>query len=236
MPIAAHAVSIARDGRTLLDNVSFVLEAAPAITVLLGPNGAGKSLFVRVLAGLLPVDSGTVTWARQQPDRPRMPRLGVVFQKPVLLARSVSANLDFALRAAGVPPGERADRIAAALGSAALMGLAQQQALTLSGGEQQRVALARAVACEPACLILDEPAANLDPASTAAIERQLIALKSAGTPVLFITHDLAQARRLADNIVFMHQGRIIESTPAAQFFTSPQSAEARRYIDGHLLG
>lgn len=235
MPIAAHAVSITRDERALLDDVSFLLDTTPAVTVLLGPNGAGKSLLVRVLAGLIAPDQGHVTWAGRPPCRARMPKAGVVFQKPVLLARSVAANLDFALAASSVGKSNRPARIQSALAAAGLLPLASQHAHTLSGGEQQRVALARAIVCEPACLMLDEPAANLDPSSTFAIERQLLALKAAGTPVLFITHDLAQARRLADSIVFMHRGRILERTPAADFFSSPLSAEARRYVDGELL-
>lgn len=235
MPLAARNITLAREGRTLLDNVSLRLAPDAAITVLLGPNGAGKSLLVRAAAGLLTPDQGEVLWAEQPPSRAAIKRIGFVFQKPALLRRTAAENIEFALAATGAPRDARPARIAEALRIAGLEEIANQQALLLSGGEQQRLVLARTLACRPELLILDEPTANLDPASTAAIETLLQEVRASGTPILFITHDMAQARRLADRVVFMARGRILEESAAENFFAHAASPEARRFLRGELL-
>lgn len=235
LPLAVNGATIVRGGRNLLAGVDFEVSHTPQITVLLGPNGAGKSLLIRVLAGLVEADKGHVSWAGTPPDRGRAGSVGIVFQKPVLLRRSVLANMNYALALRGLAKSERTERASVALQTAGLAHLADQQAESLSAGEQQRLALARAIACRPQVLILDEPTANLDPASTAAIESQLAALRAQSTPVLFITHDLAQARRIADRIVFIHLGSIREAGPAETFFLTPLSPEARGFIRGELL-
>lgn len=235
LPMEARRVLIWRSGRYLLNDVSISVAARSGITVLLGPNGAGKSLLVRVLADLVRPDQGIVTWAGSQPDRQRSNRIGFVFQKPVLLQRSVEANISYALAVSGTPRAARARRVAAALATARLTHLAGQPAWLLSGGEQQKLALARARACHPEMLILDEPSSNLDPASTAAIEQALVNERDAGTSILFITHDIAQARRLADRVILMNKGSIIETNGAAIFFACPQTTEARTFLKGDLL-
>lgn len=235
LPIRASGLRVTRGERAILDEVDFTLSVAPATTVLLGPNGAGKSVLVRILAGLLNADSGDVTWAGLRPDRRRIRRIGFVFQRPVLFQRTVLANLEYALGLHGIGIDERAKAAHQALARAGLEHLAPQPARQLSGGEQQRVALARAVACNPDVLILDEPTANLDPASTASFERSLQSIRANGTPILLITHDLGQARRLADTVVFMHLGRLREQTPAGEFFAAAHSAEARAFINGEIV-
>ena len=112
-------------------------------------------------------------------------------------------------------------------GEVGLAGLDRRPARRLSGGEQQRLALARALARDPAVLFLDEPAASLDPAATKAIEDIVRAVSARGVKVVMSTHDLGQAKRLAGNVVLMHRGRLIENTPAAQFFATPRTEEAR---------
>lgn len=235
LPLEATGITIARDERALLDGVDLLLADDPRITVLLGPNGAGKSLLIRVLAGLVEPDQGRVNWAGRAPDRARMRMLGFVSQKPLLLSRSVIANLDYVLALSGHSKAVRPAMAEAALERAGLRHLAHQDARSLSAGEQQRLALARAIVAVPRVLILDEPTANLDPASAAAIEQRLLELRDGGTPVLFITHDLAQARRIAGNVVFMHAGKILEQRPAAEFFGAARSEEAQRFIRGELL-
>lgn len=235
LPLQAENISLLRAGRALLDGVSFTLPEEPAVTVLLGPNGAGKSLLTRVLAHLAKPDTGHVRWAGTAPDRARARRVGIVFQKPVLLRRSALANIAYVLALEDRAHDSVAARSAAALAQAGLAHVAQQRADTLSSGEQQRLALARAIAAGPEVLLLDEPAANLDPLSTAAIEEDIRRLRACGLPVLFITHDLAQARRIADRVVFMHEGRIREIAGAAEFFCAPRTREAARFIKGELL-
>lgn len=235
LPIRGTGLCYARSGRSIIENVDISIDAADGIVMLLGPNGAGKSVLVRLLAGLLRPDSGEVTWERKKPSSLFMPRIGFVFQRPVLLRRSALANIEFALAACGVPRQERRERAQSALTRSGLAHLANMDALVLSGGEQQRLALARTMACAPDVYVLDEPSSNVDPASTVAIEAAVSDVRKAGTPVLMITHDIAQARRLADSVVFLNHGRILERTLAQDFFSRPQTAEALRYVNGEIV-
>lgn len=235
LPLVAEKLTVVRDGRRLIDGVDFTLSTEPGITVMLGPNGAGKSLLLQLLTGLMAPDSGTVTWAGQLPSPALSKRIGYVFQKPVLLRRSVLANVAFSLAATGCPKDLIRDRASLALTMAGLCGLANQPAHSLSGGEQQRLALARAISCSPAVLVLDEPTAHLDPGSTAAIEKLVVQAAAMGAVVLLVTHDIAQARRLAGDIIFMHCGRILEARAGAAFFNETVTDEARAYLAGRLL-
>lgn len=232
LPIAARGLILERAGRRIVDNIDLTVEG-DGISVVMGPNGAGKSVLLRLLTGLLAPDAGSVSWAGRRPDRGRAPSVGLVFQKPVLLRRSAIANIRYGLRAGS--RAERNRRAAAALARAGLGHLAGTAARLLSGGEQQRLALARALAHDPEVLLLDEPCANLDPAATAAIEALIRDARSRGTKIVLITHDVAQAKRLADDITFLHEGRIVEQAPAAEFFARPSSNAGRAYLEGRLL-
>jgi tungstate transport system ATP-binding protein len=233
-PITARGLIFEARGRRLIDNIDFDVPGDCRLVVM-GPNGAGKSLLLRMLAGLVHPCSGSVTWQGNPPDRDRATRLGFVFQKPVLLRRSVHANMTYALAAAGVCRSERSHRADTALRVAALEHLGSAPARVLSGGEQQRLALARALALEPELLLLDEPSTSLDPASTAAVETLIRLATAQGTGVVLVTHDLGQARRLADEIAFMHRGRIIERASAREFFERPKTIAARAYLAGDLV-
>ena len=233
LPLACEEVTVSRSGRVLLDRVSVSVNGT-GLTVIMGPNGAGKTLLFRVLCNLTSPDSGSVHWGGSLPDRARAPKLGVVFQKPVLLRRSVLQNVRYAVAAVGVPRRSRDARAHDALEVASLAHLAAAPARVLSGGEQQRLALARALATEPEVLFLDEPASSLDPAATLAIEQLIRHARSRGTRIVLITHDMGQARRLADEVLFMHHGRIVEQLPAAKFFESPESEPARAFLEGRI--
>jgi tungstate transport system ATP-binding protein len=204
-------------------------------TVIMGPNGAGKSLLLRLLHGLLEPSAGEVIWGGRPADNAIRLRQAMVFQRPVLLRRSALANLTHALRARGVPRRERHARAAKMLSAAGLGALARTPARLLSGGEQQRLAMARALSLEPDILFLDEPTANLDPASTLAIEQLIQRAHDKGAKIVLVTHDLGQARRLADEVVFLHRGRIEEQSPAGPFFDAPASARARAFLEGRLV-
>jgi len=231
LPIEARDLTYIAGGNALVQGVDLTLAAA-GITVVMGPNGAGKSILLRLLHGLLAPSAGSVRFAGRPLDDGLRRRQAMVFQKPVLLRRSVAANVDFVLGLRG-----RADagRRRALLAQAGLEGQADQPARLLSGGEQQRLALARALASGPEVLFMDEPTASLDPGSTQRIEHIAAAARDARTKVIFITHDPGQARRLAEDVVFMHRGRVLEHTPADQFFAQPACREAADYMAGRLV-
>jgi tungstate transport system ATP-binding protein len=232
LPLRLDAVSFEAGGRRIVDGVSFTLEAG-ARTIIVGPNGAGKSVLLRLCHGLLRPTSGAVVWRHPElPGEPR--RQAMVFQRPVMLRRSTLGNLTHALGVAHVPWGERDRRAREALRKVGIEALAERPARVLSGGEQQRVALARVWALRPEVLFLDEPTANLDPGATHEIERVIGAMHDGGTKIVMVTHNLGQARRLGDEILFLHQGRVLERAPAAQFFKRPASKEAAQFLEGEL--
>ncbi|HXU41989.1 MAG TPA: phosphate ABC transporter ATP-binding protein [Burkholderiales bacterium] len=216
-------------GRALITPLSLEIAAGPS-TVILGANGAGKSVLMRLMHGLLAPSSGTVVWSGDNARR----RQAMVFQRPVLLRRSVLANVTYALKLARVPRTDREGLALEALDSVGLAALANRPARVLSGGEQQRLALARAWALHPEVLFLDEPTASLDPTATREIERVIQAFDAAGTKIIMATHNLGQARRLGDEVLFLHQGRLVERAPVEQFFSRPASTEAAAFIKGEL--
>jgi tungstate transport system ATP-binding protein len=229
LPLKAHELTFAVGGRTLIAPLSLEIAAGPS-TVIVGANGAGKSVLMRLMHGLLEPSSGTVAWSGDNAQR----RQAMVFQRPVLLRRSVLANVTYALKLARVPQAERVGLALEALDSVGLAPLANRPARVLSGGEQQRLALARAWALHPEVLFLDEPTASLDPSSTREIERVIQAFDAAGTKIIMATHNLGQARRLGDEVLFLHQGRLVERAPVEQFFSRPASPEASAFIKGEL--
>ncbi|MEM7222900.1 MAG: ATP-binding cassette domain-containing protein [Pseudomonadota bacterium] len=233
LPLAFEGVSYQANGQALVEQLGFQLEARP-LTVVLGPNGAGKSLLLRLAQGLIAPSAGRISW-NGRPVAAVRRSLALAFQRPVLLRRSAAANVAYPLKLRGVSGPARRKRAAEALARVGLSALAERPARVLSGGEQQRLALARAWASEPAALLLDEPTSNLDPAATRAVEEIVGAFKAAGTKVVLTTHDLGQAKRLADEVLFLHRGRLVEQTPAAEFFQQPRSEEARAFVEGRIL-
>jgi tungstate transport system ATP-binding protein len=230
--LQVSGAEVADNGLRLLGPISLRLNS-PGITVILGPNGAGKSLFLRLVHGLLPPSAGEVRWNGVAAQDSRSTR-GFVFQNTPTMRRSVFANVAFPLVAAGVNGHARRERVTRALQQARLAAHAHVPAARLSGGERQRMALARAIVARPGVVLLDEPAANLDPASTKELEAMLQAVSAGGTKILIATHDLAQARRLADEVLFFDQGHLADHASVAEFFDAPSTAAARRYLDGVL--
>lgn len=232
LPIVFEHVSFAARGVTVLDDISLrILPGRP--TVLIGPNGAGKTTVLRLVMGLLAPSRGSISWG----GRSNVPALqrSLLFQRPTMLRRSAAGNLRYALAAAGEPRRTRSERVQQLMQLVGLDGLQDRPARRLSGGEQQRLALARALAKEPKILLLDEPTASLDPTATKQVEDIIGAVVGRGIKVIMSTHDLGQARRLAGEIVLMHQGRIADAGEVDQFFTNPKSVAARRFLAGDLL-
>lgn len=235
LPLQVHGLVFERAGQRLIDGIDLTLDEGPC-TVIMGPNGAGKSLLLRLLHGLLEPTAGEVSWAgRPAGTRDVTRHQAMVFQRPVLLRRSAAANINYAMRVQGIPAAERRVRLAAVLDAARLTHLARRPARVLSGGEQQRLVIARALSIRPQVLFLDEPTANLDPASTLAVEDLIRGARQSGTKLVLVTHDLGQARRLAQDVLFMHRGKVLEQSPASRFFDRPTSDAAQAYLEGRLL-
>jgi tungstate transport system ATP-binding protein len=231
LPLEVHSLCFRANRETLLDNINFYIEN-DGISVIMGANGAGKSLLLRLIHGLLAPTSGHILWNGRDLDLATRRRQAMVFQKPVLMRRSVGANIDFVLKAAGGKRGLRRDQL---LQEAGLLRQRDQAARLLSGGEQQRLALARALATEPEALLLDEPCASIDAGASLQIEQLLLQACDRGVKIILITHDTGQARRLADDIIFMHNGRLLEHRAAQDFFASPTSKAARAYLEGRII-
>lgn len=231
-----------------LEDVSLEIRRS-AITAVIGPSGCGKTSFLQALNRLTDLApqcrvSGQVLFAgqdiysRQVDPLDLRRRIGMIFQKPNPFPLSIRRNVELALCEHGVPRSERSRRVEAALQSAGLWSEVKDRlgasALSLSGGQQQRLCLARALALAPEVLLLDEPCSALDPASTALVEEQLLALRER-TTMIIVTHNLAQARRLADEAAFFSSdggpGRLIEAGPAAEFFTSPRHSRTSDYLN-----
>lgn len=235
LPLSLDDVCVRRQGENLLDRVSLEIEGGGR-TILVGPNGAGKSLLMRVCHGLLPPTSGRVRCGNGSPmDQRRRRRLAMVFQQPVLLRRSALSNVLHALSVQGVPWRKRDRAAREALSLFQLQAMARRPARMLSGGEQQRLALARAWALSPEIVFLDEPTSALDPTSTQAVEAAVNRFSAAGVTVIMATHDLAQARRLADSVVFMCGGLLLEHGPTERFFHNPRTREAAAFLSGDLV-
>lgn len=231
MPIIARGLSFDGGGRRLLDGIDLVIPAG-SITMVMGPNGAGKSLLLRLLHGLIEPTGGEILWGGTSDTAKARARQAMVFQRPVLLRRSAGDNIGFVLKLRGEDTRERREALLAHVG---LLDRIHQPARLLSGGEQQRLALARALASAPEVLFLDEPTASLDPASVLAIEDIVREAHQRGTKIIFVTHDIGQASRLADDIIFLHRGRLAEHTPAHQFLASPATEAARALLQGRIV-
>jgi tungstate transport system ATP-binding protein len=229
LPLTVQSLSYSVDAVEVVREVSFAIEHGSR-TIVLGANGAGKSVLLRLLHGLLSPSNGEIRWSRSDAKF----KQAMVFQRPVMLRRTARENIEFALHIAG-RSSDLSSAAGKALESVGLAHLADRPARLCSGGEQQRIALARAWALAPEVLFLDEPTASLDPTATKAIEEVIAAINKTGTTIIMTTHDIGQAKRIANRVLFLHRGRLVEDAPAEHFFAAPTSPEAAAFIKGELL-
>ena len=228
LPLVLDHVSFVANGKIIVDRLS--AEIGPGQrTIILGPNGAGKSVLMRLCHGLLKPSAGRIAWSGPGGARGRQ---AMVFQRPVMLRRSALANVVYGLKLAGIARAERELRAMDVLDAVGLADVAGRAARVLSGGEQQRLALARAWALNPEVLFLDEPTANLDPNATRDVENIINQIGAGGTKIVMTTHNLGQAKRLGDEILFLNHGRLVERSPVERFFQQPASADAAAFIRG----
>jgi tungstate transport system ATP-binding protein len=220
------ALGLTEGGVRIVEDVT--LKVSHGRTAILGPNGAGKSTLLRLMHGLLRPSAGRIVW-------PQALTQAMVFQRPVMLRTTALANIEYGLRLRGHSAVEQRQRALAALERVGLPELATRQARRCSGGEQQRIALARAWALEPQALFLDEPTASLDPASSREVERIIREIAAAGTKIVMTTHNLGQARRLAEDVIYLDGGRVLEQSPADEFFRQPRTEAARVFIHDETI-
>lgn len=229
-PIRLDQLCFTPQGRPVLQSVDLAVDG-DGMTLVLGPNGAGKSVLLRLLAGLERPHGGRIDWnGNGTPTAP----IAMVFQQPIVLRTTVADNAALGLKPLGISRADGHRRTLEVLERVGLAHRARDSARHLSGGERQRLALARAWAVRPRLLLLDEPTAALDPTATEAVERIIREIRTDGAKILMTTHNLGQAMRLADDIVFIAGGRVREHSPTARFFSRPQSQEARLFIRGEL--
>jgi tungstate transport system ATP-binding protein len=229
-PIRLQQLRFTPNGRPVLAGIDLTL-GGEGISVILGPNGAGKSVLLRMLAGLEQPDGGAIAWnGGGQPNEP----IAMVFQQPMLLRTTVADNAALGLKPLKLSRDETRKRVGEMLARVGLAHRARDSARHLSGGERQRLALARAWAVRPRLLLLDEPTAALDPTATETVESLIREIRTDGARIVMTTHNLGQAMRISDDIVFIEAGRVREHTPSARFFSRPQSQEAKLFIKGEL--
>jgi tungstate transport system ATP-binding protein len=232
LPLRASGLEVRRRGRPLLGPLDLAI-TEPGIAIVVGPNGGGKTTLLKALHGLERRSAGTVTWGL--PAAEAAARQAFVFQTPIMLRRTVRENLTYPLKIACLPGPERGRRVADWADRAGLVPLLDRPATRLSGGERQKLALARALIAAPDFLFLDEPCTNLDGRATREIEELLQAEAARGTAVLMATHDIGQARRLADRVLFLHRGRILEEGPAAEVLSAPTTAALASFVKGDIV-
>jgi tungstate transport system ATP-binding protein len=236
MSVHLQLVDIQKNYRSVkaLNSVSLQLTGGKII-VLLGVNGAGKTTLMRIMAGLENADSGQLLINNKNIDCKALRKVStLVFQKSAMFSTNVYSNMAYGLRIRKVPKDEIKKRIAEALQAVRLSGFEKRRAKKTSGGEQQRLALARAFLLESHVLLLDEPTANLDPNSASIIERAIVSRKSSDRIIVMATHNLTQARRIADEIVHIYNGNIVETAETDDFFDNPKSEISRKFVNGEL--
>jgi ABC-type sugar transport system ATPase subunit len=226
--IELESVSFRRGAALVLDHVTLGL--GDGVVALVGPSGSGKTTLLRVLLGLEAPSDGTVRLAGRVVSRagvvdvlPEDRNVAMVFQDLALWPHlSVHGNLAYGLRARGVDPGERERRIARALSSVGLDGKATRRPGELSGGERQRVAIARALVLAPVAVLLDEPLGSLD----VVLKEDLLALfgrvfRELRVPIIYVTHDPIETARLAERVVALEGGRVVQEGTLAELAASP---------------
>ena len=230
LPICIKDLNFVLDEKRILSRINLSINSDD-VTVIMGPNGAGKSIFLKILNGILTPTSGYITWNGKKIFSETLNIQAFVFQKPILLRRSVIANLDYI---DGIFRYEKNLNKEHLLEIVQLLKQKKQPARMLSLGEQQRLSLIRSLMLRPNLLLLDEPTANLDPASTKIIEDIVLNLKVMGIKIIFVTHNILQAKRIADDIIFLNEGKMVEHLDKQEFFSNSKSFHVQNYLNGKL--
>jgi len=225
--ITANNISFRYGKKVIIDRLSFKTKENK-ISFLMGPNGAGKTLCLKILSGILKPDKGKIIFNKRV-------RIGYVPQKVIFLRRSIYENLAFTMKIFKFQKNEIKKRISNIIKLTDFENKLSMSARKLSIGKQQLLAIIRSLVIKPNLLLLDEPCSNLDPHYTYIIEAIIKKASRQGVKILFVTHDLLQTKRLADEIIFLNKGRVADHSEKEIFFKNPKSKSVRNYISGKLL-
>lgn len=231
-PLILQNATVQRKAKRLLGPIDLQVDAH-GITAILGPNGAGKTTLLRVMHGIERLSDGSAKW--NIPETSARALQAFVFQTPTMLRRTVAENLAYPLQLRGTA---RATIEAETRYWAKQIGLSdamKMPAARLSGGEKQKLAVARALIVNPQILFLDEPCANLDGHSTHEIEALLLAAREKGTRIIIATHNIGQAKRLATDVIFLHDGQLNETGNAPEVFETPKTPALRGFLQGDII-
>ena len=222
------------NGKALI-SIEKLIVCEPRITVILGPNGAGKSLLLKLIQGIQKPSAGQIK-LRGIPIEQNQERLTMVLQAPILLRLSVYYNIAMCLnRSNFFLNSSEKEAIYRLLKKVGLEDKLNVPAKFLSGGEKQKLSLARALISNPSILLVDEPTSTIDPTTTLLIENMIREQSELGTKIIFVTHDINQAFRLANDAVMIYKGKIVEHGSVESFFKKPSSSFTKRYLSGSLL-
>jgi tungstate transport system ATP-binding protein len=232
LPLKVENAHISKRGKTIIGPVTFDI-TKQGFTTIIGPNGSGKTTLLKMMHGLERPKEGTLNWNCDL----ELARLhqAYVFQTPILLRRSVIENMIYPLRLKGMKHQQTFAKAKEWLEQINLLEASDLSAKILSGGEKQKLAIARALATNPEVVFLDEPTTNLDGTSTREIETLLKKAIQTKTKIIMTTHDMGQAKRLSDEVMFVYRGKIHEFSAASSFFNKPDSVEARAFLEGDIL-
>jgi len=231
--LEVHNVSKEYDRQLVVNNVNFTFEPGK-IYGIIGPNGAGKSTLLKLISAFLKPTRGEIYLNGKRLSEP-VPEMACMWQKPYLFQTSVYKNIAYGLKIRGLSEKNIQYRTEKLISQFKLEGLKDKQAKFLSGGEGARVALARAVACDSPIIILDEPAANLDPPNTRMMEEILSEVQQEkNLTIIIVTHDMFQARRLAHYTLYMDNGSLKEWGPTQDLFLQPKEASTKKFLQGML--
>jgi tungstate transport system ATP-binding protein len=237
--VILHGVTRRVGQKTILKDIDMEVKAGETLAIL-GPNGAGKTSLLRIIDLLDQPDEGSVfiegkdAWAGDRLDIQRS--MAMVFQKPVPFSMSVYDNIAYGMRLRKMSRGTIDEAVCTALRLLDMEGKERQRARSLSGGEAQRLAFARAYVLKPKLLLLDEPTANLDPTNAGIMERAIRDInKRYGTTIVLVTHNMHQARRLAEKSAFMMYGELVETKPTPELFEKPEDPRTAMFVRGDII-
>ena len=220
------------DGQKVLDGLSLDIHDKEFVTFL-GPSGCGKTTTLRVIAGFVTPKSGNVFFdGKDIANMPPYKRpVNTVFQKYALFPHlNVFENVAFGLRLKKLDEDTIRRKVRDMLEVVGLKGFERRSISQMSGGQQQRVAIARALAMDPICMLFDEPTSALDPEMINEVLDVMVELAREGMTMMVVTHEMGFARKVADRVIFMEAGEILEDAKKEEFFSSPRSERAQQFL------